>query len=221
MKQLLTSGGISNATIKQALIDLLGKPISQANALCIPTAAYGHPEVKPDGVWRFISGHSSAPMVDLGWQSVGVLELTALPTIATDRWHQWIADTDVLLVDGGDAVYLNYWLHRSGLADLLPDLPDKLWVGVSAGSMVMAPRIGQFFVNWKASTNTDDTTLGLVNFGIFPHWHLFPENNLANAQKWVKSIGIPGYLIDEQTAIQVVDHQTTVISEVQWQLLKP
>jgi dipeptidase E len=43
MRLLLTSAGIKNASIHDALVDLLGKPIAGSSALCIPTGAYGHP----------------------------------------------------------------------------------------------------------------------------------------------------------------------------------
>ena len=82
MKLLLTSAGIKNTSIHNALVELLGKPIADANALCIPTAGYGHPQVSPSGAWRFISGRESrTPMCELGRKSLGVLELTALPSI--------------------------------------------------------------------------------------------------------------------------------------------
>jgi len=95
---LLTSGGVTNASIREALVDLLGKPIADSTALCIPTAAYGHPMLGP-GVraWQFISGNSPNPMVDLGWKSVGVLELTALPSIDEDLWVPQVREADVLL----------------------------------------------------------------------------------------------------------------------------
>lgn len=104
MKLLLTSAGINNKSIHDTLVDMLGKPIADSNALCIPTAQYGHPWVGP-GVkaWQFISGNSVNPMVDLGWKSVGVLELTELPSIDEDRWVPLVRETDVLLVAGGDA----------------------------------------------------------------------------------------------------------------------
>src|SRR5690348_1919104 len=102
MKLLLTSGGVSNPSIRDALIGLLGKPIAECRALCIPTAEWGHPWCTPASAWRFVAGHSSAPMCDLGWKSVGLLELTALPSIGADRWVPWVRDADVLLVDGGD-----------------------------------------------------------------------------------------------------------------------
>ena len=107
-----------------------------------------------------------------GWKSLGVLELTALPTIGEERWVPWVREADVLLVDGGDATYLCHWMRESGLAALLPSLPDMVWVGVSAGSMVMTPRIGENFVEWPSAP--DDRTLGLVDFSIFPHLNAFP-----------------------------------------------
>lgn len=220
MKLLLTSGGVTTARIQAELTAMLGKPIAEATALCIPTAAYGHPDVGPDGVWRFIAGQAASPMVNLGWRSVGVLELTALPSIDAARWQQWVRDADVLLVDGGDAVFLSYWLKRSGMADFILTQPDLVWVGVSAGSMVMAPRIGQFFVQWQPENVATDAGLGLVGFGIFPHLNLFPENNLANARQWQHAIGTPGYVLDEQSALAVDARGLRVISDGEWHYLK-
>ena len=157
MRLLLTSAGIKNPSIHDALVDLLGKPIADSNALCIPTAGYGHPQGSPGGAWRFISGREPrTPMCELGWKSLGVLELTALPSIDEERWVPWVRETDVLLVNGGDALYLCHWMRQSGLADLLPSLRETVWVGLSAGSMVMTPRIGEDFVGWKPPTGGDE-----------------------------------------------------------------
>ena len=190
MKLLLTSAGIKNASIRDALVDLLGKPIADSNALCIPTALYGHPHGSPDGTWRFISGRDpQCPMCDLGWKSLGVLELTALPSIGRERWEPWVREADVLLVNGGDALYLCHWMRQSGLADLLPSLEETVWVGLSAGSMVMTPRVGEDFVESKPSITGDDITLGLVDFSIFPHLDHpdLPENTMADAERWAEA----------------------------------
>src|SRR5689334_4068333 len=149
MRFLLTSAGIKNASIHDALVELLGKPIAECDALCIPTGLYGHPWAGPRQAWLCISGQErGTPTVGLGWKSVGVLELTALPSLDAERWEPLVRETEVLLVEGGDAAYLCHWLRASGLADLLPSLDDTVWVGVSAGSMVMTPRVGADFVNW-------------------------------------------------------------------------
>jgi dipeptidase E len=219
LKLLLTSGGVTNTSIRDAMVDLMGKPIAESNALCIPTAEYGHPACTPTSVWRFIAGQSPSPMCDLGWKSVGVLELTALPSIGEERWMPWVREADVLLVDGGDAVYLSHWMRQSGLADLLLTLPEIVWVGVSAGSMVMTPRIGNDFVNWRPPTG-GDTTLGVVDFSICPHLApaLKPGNTMAEAERWAADIAGPAYAIDDQTAIKVTDGKVEVVSEGQWRL---
>lgn len=222
MKLLLTSAGIKNPSIHHALLDLLGKPIAESNALCIPTAIYGHPQGSPGGAWRFISGRESTPMCELGWKSLGVLELTALPSIDQERWVSWVRETDVLLVNGGDALYLCHWMRQSGLANLLPSLRETVWVGLSAGSMVMAPRIGEDFVGWKPPTGSD-STLGIVDFSIFPHLdhENMPDNSLADAERWAAGISGPAYAIDDQTAIKVVDGTVEVVSEGHWKLFTP
>jgi dipeptidase E len=223
MRFLLTSAGIKNTSIHNALVDLLGKPIAESNALCIPTAMYGHPQVGPGaGVWRFISGRSAEPMCELGWKSLGVLELTALPSIDDERWVPLVREADVLLAAGGDALYLCHWMRQSRLVDLLPSLREMVWVGLSAGSMVMTPRIGEDFVGWKPPSGSD-STLGMVDFSIFPHLdhELLPENTLAEAERWAAGMHGPAYAIDDETAIQVVDGTVEVVSEGHWTLFTP
>lgn len=218
MKLLLTSAGIQNASIHAALLSLLGKPIADCHALCIPTALYGHPMGSPQGSWRFIAGRESTPMCELGWKSVGVLELTALPSIDRARWQAWVQAADVLLVNGGDALYLCHWMRQSGLAALLPALADKVWVGLSAGSMVMTPRVGQEFIDSQPPLTGEDRALGLVDFSIFPHLDhpALPENTLAHAERWAARLAAPAYAIDDQTAIRVVEGRVDVVSEGRW-----
>src|SRR5918994_603171 len=221
MRFLLTSAGIKNASIHDTLVDLLGKPIPESNALCIPTAthALGGPEL----AWKFISGQEPrTPMCELGWKSLGVLELTALPSIDEEQWVPMVQATDVLLVNGGDALYLCHWMRQSGLADLLPSLPETVWVGLSGGSMVMTPRIGEDFVIWKPPTGGDET-LGVVDFAIFPHLDHedLPDNSLADAERWAAGMPMPAYAIDDQTAIKVVDGTVDVVSEGHWKLFVP
>lgn len=222
MKLLLTSAGITNASIHGALVGLLGKPVAACSALCIPTAIYALPG-GASMAWRFISGNEPrTPMCELGWQSLGVLELTALPTIATDYWVPLVQATDVLLVNGGDPVYLAYWLRQSGLADLLPALRDTVYVGLSAGSVVMATNFGEDFIAWTRN-DAGDTGLGLVDFAMFPHLDHpdLPENTMADAERWAARLSVPGYAMDDQTAISVVDGELNVISEGQWRLFTP
>ncbi len=221
MKLFLTSAGIKNPSIHNALVDLLGKPIAESSALCIPTATYA----MSGGAalaWRFITGRASTPMCELGWKSLGVLELTALPSIDKEHWVPMVRETDVLLVNGGDPLYLCYWMRQSGLADLLPSLREVVYVGLSAGSMVMAPNIGEDFVRWRPPTG-GDSTLGLVDFAMFPHLdhEALPENTMADAEKWAAEMAVPGYAMDDETAIRVVEGAVEVVSEGHWKLFTP
>ncbi|MCR2763710.1 Type 1 glutamine amidotransferase-like domain-containing protein [Microbacterium sp. zg.B48] len=223
MKLLLTSGGVTNDSIRRRLIELVGKPISESTALLIPTAQWGQPACTPESVWRSIAGAwpDSPNLGGLGWKSVGVLELTALPSIDRARWVTWVRDADVLLVDGGEAVYLAHWMRESGLADLLPSLDETVWVGVSAGSMVMTPRIGDDFVDWRPGGG--DETLGVVDFSIFPHLDYpgWSGNALPRARRWAADMSGPAYAIDDQTAIAVVGDAVDVVSEGHWELFPP
>jgi len=220
MKFLLTSAGINNKSIHDALVDMLDKPIAESSALCITTGLYAIPG-GASKAWQFFSGQPNAPMCELGWKSMGVLELTALPSIDKELWVPMVKETDVLLVNGGDPLYLCYWMRQSGLAGLLPSL-RTVYVGLSAGSMVMAPNIGEFFVGWTPP-NGGDETLSLVDFAMFPHLdhEMLPYNTMANAERWPAGMQGPAYAIDDQTAIKVIDGEVEVVSEGNWKLFTP
>jgi dipeptidase E len=220
MKLLLTSAGITNASINAALVDLLGKPIAESSALCIPTASHGNPGGAGQA-WKFVAGREpETPMCELGWKSMGLLELTALPSLAEETWVPTVRESDVLLVNGGDPMYLCFWMRESGLADLFPTLRETVYVGLSAGSMVMAPGIGEDFVRWRPPAGGDDTTLGLVDFAMFPHLDHpeLPENTMTDAERWAANMSVPGYAIDDQTAIKVTAGTVEVVSEGHWKL---
>jgi dipeptidase E len=219
MKLLLTSAGVKNQSIHNALVDMLGKPIAESNALCIPTATYGH-RGGWAGAYRFVHGVATTPMTELGWKSLGVLELSTLPTLPKDYWEPFVLETDILLVNGGDPIYLSYWIRESGLLDLFPKLDDKVWMGLSAGSLVMAPNIGVDFMSWPVPGGSD-ATLGVVDFAMFPHLDhpALPENTTADAERWAAGMSIPCYAMDDETAIKVVDGKVEVISEGNWKLL--
>ena len=221
MKLLLTSAGISNISIRNALIELLGKPIAESSALFVPTAIYGIPR-GGDIVRRVICGSLGDPFCDLGWKSLGLLELTALSSMKRELWVPLLGETDALLVGGGDCQYLTYWMQRSGLADLLSSLLDKMvYVGLSAGSMIMT-RYGTTYANHTLPPNSDKS-LGLVDIALHPHldheW--FPENSLANLERLAATLPMPSYLVDDQTAVKVNDGAIDVISEGHWKLFTP
>jgi dipeptidase E len=219
MRLLLTSGGISNPSIENALVDLLGKPIADSSALCIPTAVYAFPD-GPSMAYRFISGSAASPMCGLGWKSLGVLELTALPSIKQEHWVAAVQETDALLVWGGDEVYLCYWMRQSGLADLLPSLlRETVYVGVSGGSIVVTSHIGETY-DGKNPPVGSDSALGLVDFTLYPHLDRddMPDASMANIEQWAAGVPVPTYAIDDQTAIKVTHGTVEIVSEGRWQL---
>ena len=154
-----------------------------------------------------------------GWE-ISVQAQDRSNSVDPERWLPVVQETDVLLVEGGDAAYLSHWLRESGLADLLPSL-KTVWVGVSAGSMVLTPRVGEDFVNWHSPAG--DETLGVVDFSIFPHVDNpdLPWNTMATAERWAADLSGPAYAIDDETAIKVVDGAVEVVSEGHWKLLVP
>jgi len=244
MRALLTSSGIKNSSIHDALVDLLGKPIAESDALFIPTAIYPFPS-GPGMAWRAICGKGSSPLAELGWRSLGVLELTALPSIQEAAWLPTVRDADALLVWGGDPLFLANWMRRSGVTGLLPTLrPEAVYVGVSAGSIAAA---STFVETYDEPPRGDDGPLksentvfatpegdvdrilvtgqgaGLVDFAVIPHLEHpnHPDASLPNAEKWAARIPAPTYAIDDETAISVVDGVAKVVSEGRWKLFQP
>lgn len=221
MQYLLTSAGITNARIHDALVNLLGKPIAEASALCIPTAIYPFPG-GPAMAYRFISGATANSMCALGWKSLGVLELTALPSIDAAYWIAAVQEADALLVHGGDVWYLCRWMRESGLAALLPSLRETVYVGVSAGSMVTAPVFGETYADPQRPF-VIDTGLGLVDIAVLPHLdHAdHPESSTAKVARMAAEVPVPTYAIDDQTAITVTNGTVAVVSEGHWKQFTP
>ncbi|HEX9038384.1 MAG TPA: Type 1 glutamine amidotransferase-like domain-containing protein [Ktedonobacterales bacterium] len=244
MNLLLTSAGIKNASIRGALGELLGKPIAESSALIIPTAIYPFPG-GAGMAYRLIRGLAASPLCELGWKSLGVLELTALPSIDADAWVPTVQETDALLVGGGDPLYLSHWIRQSGLADLLRALRrDAVYVGVSAGSMAAAATFSETYpvppmgagesltsegVVFATPQGDISRTLvtaqgaGLVDFALIPHLDHkdHPDASLANAEKWAARLSVPTYAIDDQTAVKVSDGAIEVVSEGRWKLFTP
>ena len=241
MKLLLTSSGISNPSIHDVLVNLLGKPVAESGALFVPTAI--HPFHDGAGqAFQAISGKAKSPLCDLGWKSVGVLELTALPSIDQEVWIAAVQESDALLVWGGDPVYLSYWMKHSGLADLLPSLPEMVYVGVSAGSIAMASVFGETYFDpprcsgerlsseeivFARPEGEITMTLvmaegaGFIDFAIIPHVEYDDHQDVANAEKWACRLPVPTYAIDDETAIKVTAGTVEVVSEGHWKLFSP
>ena len=238
MKLLLTSAGISNESLERELVGLLGKPIADCSALFVPTAIYPFPD-GPAQAFRAISGKAKSPLCELGWSSVGVLELTALPSIERSVWVEAAEKTDVLLVWGGDPVFLAYWMKHSGLADVLSTLSDTLYVGVSAGSIALASRFGETYLKPPECSgerlSSEDIVftgrdgdipvrlvtaegVGLVDFAIIPHVEFDEPDDVENARRWAAKVPVLTYALDDASAVKVTEDGVEVVSEGDWAL---
>ena len=232
MKLLLTSIGITNELIRKALEDLLGKPINQSTALFVPTAIYAYPKAS-NYAWITLQS-----LGNLGWKRFGVLELTALPSLNKDVWLPEIEEADALIVGAGNGFYLSFWMQKSGLFDILPELLEKgkTYVGISAGSMILThslsfdrkrfEKTGIYYddeYDEEAPENAgSDKTMHIVDFVIRPHLNsnMLPKATLENIEKWAAKIDVPLYAIDDQTALKVIDGKVEVITEGKWKLFE-
>ena len=242
MKLLLTSSGIANRSIENALVDLLGKPIAESKALFVPTGIYPF-RGGPYHAWNPIAGTSASRMCDLGWKALGLLELTALTSIVRDNWVSALEEADAILVWGGDPLFLAYWMAESGLTGLLPALSnDLVYVGVSAGAMATAATFAEAYTELPGAAGRPLTSeeivlpdgdvkrtlvtargMGLTEFAIIPHFENknHPDASLANAEQWAAKLPVPVYAIDDQTAIKVDNGVVDVVSEGRWKLFSP
>ena len=212
MKLLLTSNGFANKSIANALLDLVGKPFNKTNLAFIPTAA----NVEEGDKWWLIDDLSRCK--NLGFAQVDIVDISALPK---NLWKPRLEKADVLLFSGGNVFHLMYWLNKSGLAEILPDLLKKrVYMGISAGSMVTGQRIllsqsKKLYYGDLSSEYKDENGLGFVNFHIRPHFNsdLFPKVRVEYLKKLAKGIPEPIYAIDDESAIKVEDDKVEIISE--------
>jgi dipeptidase E len=229
-KLLLTSSGIANERIRDALVELLAKPVGESSALFVPTAIYAY-SVGISHAWRVVEGPAA-----LGWQAFGLLELTALPSLPQEVWLPQLEATDAIIVGGGNKFYLSYWMEKSGLFDRLPQLIErgKVYVGISAGSMMATPGLNfnrahfdetgvyrdDEFDETMPSSAGSARTMSLVDFFIRPHLNAdyFPQATVENAQEWAEKVDKPLYALDDQSALKVVDGNVEVVSSGEWKL---
>jgi dipeptidase E len=213
MKLLLTSGGLENQTMINALRELIGKDFKDAKLVFIPTAA----NMEEGDKWWLISDLSKCK--ELGFKEVDIVDIAAVPK---EVWLPRFEKADVLMVGGGNTSYLMGRIKKSGLADELPRLLKTcVYVGISAGSMVMAPKLKEKEMQrlYEEPIVDDDTNegLGFVDFLVVPHMNSphFPRA-AELIDEVAKDIDIPLYAIDDQTAVKMVDDKVEVVTEGTW-----
>ncbi len=214
MKLLLTSSGNTNKSIEKELSNLLGKPFNKANIAFVPTAANveeGNKDWLVDDMNNFRK---------LGFASFDIIDISAVPR---SIWLKSFKKADVLVFGGGNVYQLLSWIKKSGLENLLPELlKTKVYVGISAGSMVTAKNIslstaGILYYE-KTGGFKDKEGLGFVDFELRPHLNSkwFPKVRMPYLEKLARKIPYSFYAIDDDTAIKVVNGKISVISEGEW-----
>lgn len=214
MKLLLTSAGISNKSISNALLELTEKPFSQLNLAFIPTAS----NVEKGNKDWFIDDLIRCK--NLGFKSIDIVDISALPK---DIWLPRFQEANIIYVEGGNTFHLMHWIEKSGLKELLPEmLKTKIYIGVSAGSMVACKSLdmstSKRLYYEEIEEYGKDEGLGFVDILIRPHFNSphFPNLNLKNLEKLSKEFPKTFYAIDDNTAIKVIDEKIEIISEGEW-----
>lgn len=217
MRFLLTSSGVANGTIRRALDRLLPRPLDECSALVVPTAGHWFdPGIAAD----LVTGARGGPLANLGWASLGVLELTALPSIPAEAWLPRLRTTDVLLVGGGDPTYLAGWMRRSGFVDALAGLRDDVvYVGSSAGSQAVGASLGRSYNDRDLDPHGPEAPLGLVDLALYPHLDdpAMEDTRLDAIRDWARDVPCDAYAIDDASALVVVDGVVEVVSEGAWE----
>jgi dipeptidase E len=225
MKLLLTSGGFFNDAQVSALSDLLGKPFAECKAVFIPTAANAE---RGDKSWLV---KDVSTVGGFGWQEFEILDVAAVSSLPKESWWPVLEQADAIIVGGGNTFYLSYWFEKSGLfAALLELLKNKVYVGISAGSMVVGDSLRTSSMDGVTLVDGDYNEVGpagqslaktaqLVPFVLRPHMHS-PHFSITEdaVKKLAAQLNVPLYAIDDNTAIKVVDGKTTIISKGKWKL---
>jgi dipeptidase E len=217
MKLLLTSGGITNASIAAALFELVGKNAEDTTLAFIPTAS----NVEKGDKWWLIQ--DLIDLKNLKFKSIDIVDISA---IERSLWQSRLEGADVLFFEGGGAFHLMEWINKSGLAEILPELlKTRVYVGVSAGSMIACKdiilRIFQVLYEEDFDRFADMKGLGLVDFDILPHLNspYFKKIREENIREVIGNMrNMPAiYVLDDNSALKIIDgKKVEVVSEGKW-----
>jgi len=214
MKLLLTSGGVTNPSIARALFELVGKRPEEISLAVIPTASNAE---KGDKMWLI---DDLVRLKGQGFKGIDIVDISAM---ARELWLPRLQEADVLYFEGGNRYHLMEHMNRSGLTAALPDLlKDKLYVGMSAGSMITAKRLGLELSHRVFEDDLDRTEdlpgLGLVGFSFIPHLNNPHFKNVTPMfiETVAREVAERVYALDDNSALKVVGDAVEVVSEGAW-----
>jgi dipeptidase E len=218
---LLTSAGIQNDILKSALADLVGKPLRASRVVFIPTASVAE---GGDHGWLI---EDLNRLHGLRWREFDILELNGLPgQMVLQRLRQ----ADVIYAEGGNHYHLANSIIANGLAaEMAEILESKVYVGVSAGSMIfsrnLSARTGEAFGEQDDLRILGETAarspIGLFDWYLKPHLNSrdFPNRTPAWFEKAAAKLDFPVYALDNESAVRVRGDEVDVVSDGEWMLL--
>ncbi len=229
MKLLLTSNGLSNNSIANALEELVSKPRHEIKIAFIPTAAFPEDDDEHESRdWLINDLHRIK-------EFAGFIDIVSLADLSKEDIMKRLEYADVIFIGGGNTFYLSYWMEKTGLFEVLPKLLEtRVYAGISAGSMIATQSIrtasqaiknpdkyyDELYDEFGPKNRSAGSTAKLVNFAVRPHFNSFTFPNVKGdfLTAIANDIKIPLYAIDDNTAIKVVDDKVEIVSEGEWKL---
>lgn len=227
MKLLLTSLGLTNDSISNALADLIGKQPSDSRIAFIPTGAN---IALGDKSWLIDNLHK---LKELGYK----IEIVEISALQPDVIKTVLESSDAIFVGGGNCFYLSYWMQKKGLFDILPELlKTRVYIGLSVGSMIASDNFrlssqalerdenisDEEYNNLGPAGESSAKTLKLVDFVFKPHFNSAEHPEVRN-EEYIRSVAHrvnkPIYAIDDQSALKIIDGVVEVVSGGEWLLL--
>ncbi|MFA7663002.1 MAG: Type 1 glutamine amidotransferase-like domain-containing protein [Patescibacteria group bacterium] len=213
MKLLLTSGGIRNKSIADALFSLVGKKPEDTTIVFIPTASNVE---TGDKTWLI---NDLLNLKKLNFKSI---EITDISAVAEKIWKPSLENADVLFFEGGSTYNLMEWLNKSGLTKMLPELlKNKIYVGSSAGSMVTNKKLALEILKIygeELEKNYELDGLNYVDFYFMPHLNSAHLINLREdfVKNVFKNMDEKIYVLDDESALKIINNKVEIISEGKW-----
>lgn len=187
---------------------MIGKDLTDVKLAFIPTAANAEAGNKD---W-FIAQLTNLQAHGYNW--IDIVD----PSAPELDWKARLAGVDVIFVSGGNTFYLLDQWRKTGFGNwLAKNLDNKVYVGVSAGTIIATPNITVSTIepaDKNISQLKDLTGMGWVDFEIEPHCE---AERFAVIKNYAKNSAYTVYAIDDETAIQVIDREVIVVSEGHWE----
>ncbi len=212
MKLLLTSSWITNKSIERALFSLINKRSEELTVVYIPTAS---------NIITWDKGWAIDSLIKLKGLNFKSIEITDISAVDSAIWKQSIENADIIFFEWWDTYYLIEWLNKSGLTKLMKKLlEDKVYVGVSAWSMVANKNLNLCMskdIYWDWANDYELKWLELVDFLIFPHLNsdldYFKNRKKDFIEYAFRDVKDKIYVLDDDSAVLVVDDKVEVVSE--------